>query len=211
MLFKVKYNIYTIILMVTLVSFLGFLVENVWLAMTKGYVDNRNMYFPFLLGYGFAILSLYYILGTPKDATYLKRLPFLDTPFKMVMFYWLCAFCFVCIAEVLLGTFIERTCQVVLWNYSRFTLHITKYTSVPTSTAFAFIITFYMDRCFTPIMQALSNIDYDTAKSVSLIFLVIMVSDFTYNAYRMYTHKDFNRVWKFDLKRHKYYRLTKQD
>ena len=36
---------------IAFISFLGFCVENLWLAITKGYMDNRNMLFPFLFGY----------------------------------------------------------------------------------------------------------------------------------------------------------------
>ena len=60
-----KYTIATYILMAVLVSFLGFVVEDGWLALTKGYIDNRNMHLPFLFGYGIAMVGLYLILGTP--------------------------------------------------------------------------------------------------------------------------------------------------
>lgn len=42
-----RYAIATYILMAVLVSFLGFVVEDGWLALTKGYIDNRNMHLPF--------------------------------------------------------------------------------------------------------------------------------------------------------------------
>jgi len=198
---KMQYNISNLILMMTIVSFLGFVVENVWLAITKGYIDNRNMYFPFLLGYGMAIVGLYILLGTPETSNVFDKLPFLDTSFKRIVFYFLCAFFFVCVAEILLGTLVEKTCHIIWWNYSRFTLHITKYTSIPTSTGFAFIITFFMDKCFTPIMDIISKMDYVNAKKVSVIFLSIMIIDFVINAIKMFKTKSFNNIWRIDLKR----------
>jgi uncharacterized membrane protein len=197
---KSTYTIPTLILMMTIVAFLGFLVENVWLAFTKGYIDNRNMGLPFLLGYGVAIVGLFLLLGTPECSTLFDRLPFLNTPLRRLGFYFGCAFTFVCVAEILLGTFIEKTCNIVLWNYSRFALHITKYTSVPTSSGFAFIITLFMDKFFTPIMNMLSNIDYETSKRVSVIFLALMVYDFCVNTFKMYKNKSLNTVWRLELK-----------
>jgi hypothetical protein len=61
---KMKYTYYQLGIMAAVVSFLGFVVENIWLAMTKGYINNRNMNAPFLLGYGLLILFMYAVFGT---------------------------------------------------------------------------------------------------------------------------------------------------
>ena len=50
---KMKYTYYQLGIMAAVVSFLGFVVENIWLAMTKGYINNRNMNAPFLLAADF--------------------------------------------------------------------------------------------------------------------------------------------------------------
>lgn len=60
-----RYAIATYILMAVLVSFLGFVVEDGWLALTKGYIDNRNMHLPFLFGYGIAMVGLYRFSARP--------------------------------------------------------------------------------------------------------------------------------------------------
>lgn len=60
-------------LVIAVVSFLGFAVENIWLAITKGYIDNRNMCLPFLLGYGLAVAVIYLLFGTPKKLWVLGR------------------------------------------------------------------------------------------------------------------------------------------
>jgi uncharacterized membrane protein len=167
--------------MMTIASFLGFLVENAWLAVTKGYIDNRNMNLPFLLGYGVAIVGMYLVLGTPTNSPLLDRVTYLDTPFKRVAFYYVCSFVLVSVGEITLGTFVEKTCHIVWWDYSRIALHFTKYTSVPTSTGFATIITFFMDKCFEPIMLKLSEMDCDTANRLSKTLLVLMIFDFLVN------------------------------
>lgn len=62
-----KYSIFDFGIMAAIISFLGFIVENIWLAVTKGYVNNRNMNAPFLLGYGLLVISLFFVLGTPEE------------------------------------------------------------------------------------------------------------------------------------------------
>jgi hypothetical protein len=46
---KNSYSLQDILIMIAGVSFLGFCLENIWLLLRKGYVDNRNMSLPFLL------------------------------------------------------------------------------------------------------------------------------------------------------------------
>lgn len=65
-------EVFALCLIVTVISFLGFVVENVWLSMTKGYIDNRNMTLPFLLGYGIAIVLIYLLFGTPEHLKILE-------------------------------------------------------------------------------------------------------------------------------------------
>ena len=155
---KMKYNILDLGIMVAIISFLGFVVENVWLAITKGYMNNRNMNAPFLLGYGLVVLFLYFVLGTPANPvkwgllrkTYSKKIQYIV--------YFLCSFVVVCIGEIILGTIVEWLCGFEYWNYSNIPMHITKYTSIPTSTGFATMITFFMGECFTPLMNWITRL-----------------------------------------------------
>ena len=57
----IPYSISAYAVMLTLVSFLGFLIENTWIVLTEGFVDNRNMNAPFLIGYG--VISGAHCLG----------------------------------------------------------------------------------------------------------------------------------------------------
>ena len=54
----IPYSISAYAVMLTLVSFLGFLIENTWIVLTEGFVDNRNMNAPFLIGYGDSAVDL---------------------------------------------------------------------------------------------------------------------------------------------------------
>ncbi len=141
-----KYDLYELGIMAALISFLGFILENIWLALTKGYIDNRNMNLPFLLGYGLAVVALYLAFGIPSEFSFL--LPEEAETWRRVVIYFLCVMLCVSVGEILLGTATEKLCRIEYWNYSWILLHITKYTSLPTSTGFAALVTFFMEHCF---------------------------------------------------------------
>ena len=191
-----KYNILDLGIMVAIISFLGFVVENVWLAITKGYMNNRNMNAPFLLGYGLVVLFLYFVLGTPANPvkwgllrkTYSKKIQYIV--------YFLCSFVVVCIGEIILGTIVEWLCGFEYWNYSNIPMHITKYTSIPTSTGFATMITFFMGECFTPLMNWITRLHSIWLRGISVGLMVIMISDFLISFYNMIVEKDFYLKWK---------------
>lgn len=161
-----KYNIYALGIMVAVVSFLGFVVENVWLAMTKGYINNRNMNAPFLLGYGLLIAALFAV----------------------------------CISEIVLGEVVEKLCGFEYWNYENIPLHITKYTSIPTSIAFAAIITFFMGVCFEPLMALILQMDVRWMKILSVVFMTVMGIDFIASFRMMIKRKDYYLKWKISLR-----------
>lgn len=204
-----KYNIFVLGIMVAIISFLGFVVENVWLAITKGYINNRNMNAPFLLGYGLLVLFLFFVLGTPDNPARWMLLKKTQSRRMQYLVYFICSFVAVCIGEILLGTVVERLCNIEYWNYCNIPMHITKYTSVPTSTGFAAMITFIMGKCFTPLMNWISRVDSTWLRAVSVVLMVIMIIDFFHSFYHMIASKDFYLKWKVEVPRLKKYRMKR--
>ncbi len=191
-----EYNIYAIGIMTAIVSFLGFVVENIWLAISKGYINNRNMNTPFLLGYGLLIMFMYFTIGTPGKLVEWKIFKKAKTKFAKYMVYFLCAMLIVSISEIVLGVVVEELCGFEYWNYSNIPLHITKYTSVPTSMAFATMITFVMGKLFNPIMNWIVQVDCTWIRVLSIILIVIMAFDFIISFYHMIHNRNFYLKWK---------------
>ena len=195
-----EYNISDLGIMVAIVSFLGFLVENIWLAITKGYIDNRNMNAPFLLGYGLTFLFLLFTLGIPTgtaqwgifEQSYAKGI-------LSYAAYFACSFIVVCIGEIMLGTIVERICGIEYWNYSYLPLHITKYTSVPTSIGFATLITVFMGKCALPLMDWIGRFDSIWIRMLSAVLMIVMVLDFFCCFYQMIVSRDFYRKWRIEI------------
>lgn len=177
------------------ISFLGFVVENIWLTATKGYIDNRNMCFPFLLGYGIAILLILAILGTPEKLWFFGKVIPIKSKFVKTVIYFFGVMICVSVGEIALGTFVEKTCHFCWWDYSRLPLHITQYTSIPTSAMFSCLITIFMDYFFTPLYQTFLRWDYNTLRTTALLLCAIMVGDFLYSSFRTYLHHGMIQRW----------------
>lgn len=198
-----RYNIYALGIMAAVVSFLGFVVENVWLAFTKGYIDNRNMNAPFLVGYGMLILVMYFILGTPGELLILKKLKRDIPKWAALIIYFVLSFFVVCIAEIALGVIFEKVSGIQYWNYSMLPLHFTQYTSVPTSMGFALLITIFMGAIFNPLMGLIMRMNPRIMKWVSITLVVIMMGDLIVNFYQMITSRAFVRKWRIYVKKKK--------
>ncbi|MDO5382928.1 MAG: putative ABC transporter permease [Eubacteriales bacterium] len=191
-----KYNSSTIVLMIALVSFMGWCSENIFIGITKGFMNNRNMYFPFLLGYGLIIIVLYAVIGTPDTLIFSGKI---KDRRKKYFLYFLLMFVIVSVCEIILGTTVEKLCGFVYWNYNNIPLHFTKFTSVPTSTGFALFITFFMGKCFTPIMDHLAMIPEKISTPLAIALGVIMLLDFGFSFFKMYIKHEKNQIWKIML------------
>ena len=109
-------NFLALCMVACVVSFLGFVVENIWLSITKGYMDNRNMCFPFLIGYGIGMNLIYAILGTPKKLRISCKQLQKSSQARKVLVYFIAAMLCVSAGEIALGTFVEKVCHFCWWD-----------------------------------------------------------------------------------------------
>lgn len=202
-----KKRFYALCMIAAIVSFLGFVVENIWLAFTQGCINNRSMIFPFLVGYGIAIVLIYLILGTPNHPRLLEKKLALNSELKRILFYLGAVMICVSLGEILLGTLVEKVCGFEWWNYTWIPLHITKYTSIPTSFAFGLIITTFMKFCFEPLMTYFEGWNETVLKVTAITLLVIMLGDFAYAAYTMFKKKGTVIRWQIIVNEMLYRRL----
>ncbi len=190
-----KYTASAYLLTITIISFLGYCVESIWLALTQQYIDNRNMFFPFLLGYGLTVVGIYLIFGTPKK--WLKK----RTASKALVYlaYFALMIVIVSIGEIILGKAVEYFCGFAYWNYEKVPFHFTKYTSVPTSMGFAGIIEFFMEFLMEPILYHVQQLPKTTLQILAIGFIILLVSDYLISFQIMYYNKKPNRLWKYQL------------
>ncbi len=186
-------------LIAIVVSFLGFWVENIWIAATKGYINNRSMILPFLLGYGLATVALWCMFGTPTQPRLFGiDLTFQNRAVQFALYYLLLCLC-VTVGEILLGTAMEFFCGIKWWDYSNLPLNITKYTTVPTSLGFGFLIFVFMRFIFEPLLSLFSKLSHPILDWVTGIAIICLTADMIRNIIWMYhNHKTF-KFWKIFL------------
>lgn len=188
-----------LIMIIIIVSFFGFCIENIFTAYAGGIINNRNMVLPFLLGYGLAILAFYSAAGTPNEPRFFKKELNLSS-FGGFAYYFVIAFLGVCVAEIVIGFAVEWTCGIIWWDYTFLPLHITRYTSVPTSTIFALLITVFMKFFFNPLLQGFGKMNPRALGILSISLLVFLSVDFIHSGIYMFKNRELMQLWsvKFD-------------
>ena len=180
-----EYSIFDYFVMAILMSFLGFLLENLWIAFHEGYMDNRNMNFPFLIGYGITIVGFWLVLGVPDD--------------KNVFAYFAKTFFLVSVGEIVLGELGELLCGLYFWDYTSLPFHLTRYTSLFTSIAFSLIITLFMWKLFCPIMDLIRVNNNKPLRIVSTVVISILFLDFLYSFTYMFSSQSFYESWRITI------------
>ena len=191
----------SLILLIVFVSFLGFITENIFTSFRSGIIDNRNMIFPFLLGYGLAVFAIYKLFGTPHVPLFWGKKIAIFSALNSALYYFLVCFACVSLGELILGHLVEWTCKIQWWNYSSIPLHITRYTSVPTSAAFSLFITLFMKYLFYPLLNIFEKMNHQTLALLALTLIVLISIDFVHSGLYMLTHQDTLQLWKIELKK----------
>ncbi len=186
-------------MVMTVVSFIGYLVENTFTAIKDGFIDNRNMFLPLLFGYGISMTVIYLLFGTPMLPRFCKYDLRAKNAFLNTLVYFSMVFCIVSVGEILLGTIVEQATGIVWWDYTSLPLNVTKYTSVPTSIAFGAMITLFMGCVFKPLCNAFMKIENKKLYRLATVFMVLMTADFIHSGLVMFNTGDVMRLWRISF------------
>jgi uncharacterized membrane protein len=192
---------FALIMVVIVVSFMGFWIENIFTAYKSGIMTNRNMILPFLLGYGLFILGLYFVFGTPNAPKFLGNPLHFTSNIISLIYYFSISFLLVCMGEIILGSLTELLCGIIWWNYSDIPLHITRYTSIPTSLGFATIITLFMKFIFNPLLQIFLAADTRLLALLSVGLISFLSLDFIHSGIYMYKNRKLLDIWKIKFRK----------
>ena len=193
-----NFNFKTDVMMITIMSFIGYCIEDIWMLLRYSYIDNRNMYLPFLLGYGILMEGLYFVVGTPDNIFSRSPHPLkYEYPLNCIVYFLICM-AVVSVSEIILGTFVEKTGGFVYWNYSTIPLHITKYTSVPTSAGFALMMVLFMRYIYVPLREAVHNVVMGIPTPYIIMLAAVLCIDFLSSFRNMYLRNGLNSLWKFE-------------
>ena len=196
-----KVNAFALILIIIFVSFLGFITENIFIFARHGFIDNRNMVLPFLLGYGLAILIIFKLFGTPNTPLFFTKELYFKKTFISSLYYFIISFLCVSIGELILGHLIEWSCNIIWWDYTSLPFHVTRYTSVPTSIFFSLFITLFMKYLFDPMLNMFSKIPYPILSIVAITLIVLISIDFIHSGIYMFKNHQTLKIWRIDFER----------
>lgn len=187
-------------------SFLGWVSENIFrcIASENHTIDSRFMILPFIAPYGLAVFAAYFALGTPDKMRLFKKEIFRDNTRKDRILSYVCygtaIFVTVALGEIVVGTIYEAITGLTLWNYSNITLHITKFTSIPTTSALTILAVILMRFAFTPFMNFLENkMNYKLALYISIILGSLIVLDCLIMMFNFLVYGEKNIYWHIDL------------
>ncbi len=188
-------KLFSLGVMILAISFLGFVVENIWLAITKGYIDNRNMTLPFLLGYGLFVVAIYFMIGTPQEVEILGKWR-IEKDGRW--FYYFMVTVIVSAGEIALGTLVERICGFEYWNYEWIPFHLTKYTSLPTSLGFSAIICLVIENVFPVLIRMTEQYETIVTQVICAAVLGACTVDMVVSFCAMYKKRGPNVKWKIE-------------
>lgn len=194
-----KINIFALLMVIVVVSFLGFCIENIFIASFTGFINNRNMILPFLLGYGLSILGILILFGTPHEPKFLTKSLSFKKSSSATIYYFIIAFICVCAGEIALGYIIEYTCDIIWWDYSDLPLNITRYTSVFTSLGFALLITVFTKYIFFPLLNIFSKIKRSKLAAFSIVFIIILSIDMINSLFYMLKYHNLQHIWQINV------------
>ncbi len=190
-----KNRTYATLLVMALISFGGFITENIFTSFTIGNITNKNMVFPFLFGYGIGVLAVYLIFGTPDAPSFIgKEISFTKKIYSH-LYYFLMAFLAVSIGEIVLGYAIEWTCDIIWWDYTMLPLSFTRYTSLPTSLGFGLMITLLMKYVFVPLRTLFESMSTRITAPLSITLTASMSLDMLNSSLYMFTQNDTLQLW----------------
>lgn len=192
-------DISALVIMTAIISFLGFIVEDAWMLIKYGYIDNRNMYLPFLLGYGLLVVGMFVVFGVPDSPRFFGMVFDDCSPALCHAVYFLISFAVVSLGEIALGIFVEKVFGFEYWNYSDIPLHFTKYTSVPTSIGFALLITTFMGGFFEPIFSAVQRMPTIASNVIASILAAALLVDFFASFAVMFRNRSLNTRWRREI------------
>ncbi|MFQ7078395.1 MAG: putative ABC transporter permease [Christensenellaceae bacterium] len=147
-----------------------------------GVLDSRHQILPFLAAYGFGIFVLFFVFGTPTEMRIFKKRILPENTKRnhalRVVVYYALVFVLILFGEMSVGLLFDKCFGVQAWDYRNIPLHITRYTSIPTTFGFTTGITLLMHFVFRPVVAFFERLPRKLCFWLALIFGVLIAADY---------------------------------
>lgn len=164
------------ILLFFTISFLGWAMETVWCSYLAGHFWNRGfLHLPFCTIYGFGVLAIYILLGTPKEGGLLLK-KCKTGVWRWVAYYFMAAL-IPTVAELITGAFFDRVLGVELWSYAAYKYNLWGYVSLEISVMWGFMATAMMAWVFLPLKKKVDSVPGKVRMVTTVILSVAVCVD----------------------------------
>lgn len=188
-----------------LASFLGWCVENAFRGISIGVLDDRHQLLPFLGAYGFGMFVLFAAFGTPSAMRFfgVRILPDETKKNRVLRSFVYCAvvFAIILLGEMGVGLAFEKLFGIQAWNYTNIPLHVTRYTSIPTTAGFTAMIYTVMEFIFPRLTDLFDKIPEKIAVRIAVVLGAMIAADYLVMLISGAVTGSFPSYWRIELPR----------
>ena len=179
----IKFSKY--MLMLLFISMLGWIWETIYLSLKyEQFMDRGFLTMPFCPIYGIAIMSVYFLIGTPKEGRGLLK--GIHNKYALYITYFLMAMLIPTIIELFTGWFFDEVCGKMLWTYEGNWMNFRGYICPSVTLFWGVSLTLVMRYVFPHLKNLFFKIPDEIARGMAIFMLVLLSGDFGYNIYKSF-------------------------
>ena len=163
-------------LLFLLIALIGWTFETVSCYIQFGYHLERGfLNLPLCPIYGFLLLGMYFLLGTPVEGGLILR-RCSNKAARTVLYYFLAGI-FACSAELATGLFFEKVYGVVLWDYTWHRFDFMKYISLEMGLVWGLLASVIMGLVFPLLKKLIWLIPEKAARILGPVLAAVFAAD----------------------------------
>lgn len=184
-------SLYEAVILWFIISFLGWCAETLhFIFRWHDLIDRGFLTLPVCPIYGFCLIAIYLIVGTPKDgrlsplfckAKAYRPFPRILSYIGIYFLYFLIAALIPSAVEFATGAFFDKIAGVSLWDYSYKKFHLLGYVSLGQTILWGTAITLAMSFLWNRLRSLVQKIPRRAAKTTAIVLIAVVSADFAFN------------------------------
>lgn len=164
-----------------ILSFFGWLWETIFSFFLRSPNDRGFLLAPICPIYGFALIFVYLLFGTPADMRLFGRPILHDKPVLRYLSYFLAAVLLSTAIEFITATFFQSLFGIKLWSYAFLTDGLSEFIALAPSLFWGIAITLFMRFLFHPIYRSVCRINPKPMGVLFWTLLLLLAADVVFN------------------------------
>ena len=169
-------------ILVFFISFFGWCFEKIGRYIVYNSVTDRGfLTLPLCPIYGFSILIIYLVIGSPISPAVGIRCRSFYSKIMNFIIYFILATLLITLIELVTGVFFAEVMGVSLWNYEDRFMDFFGYICLGYSLLWGGLISLFMLLVWTPLCRVVLKISRSAARALGAFCLALMTGDFIFN------------------------------